>query len=96
MLGVSVAPTAPSPAGISTGAVIGAVAPGGAADKAGITAGSVITKVNDRLIPDGDALVAAIRSHIPGDTLTLTVHNPGGCTRTVQVTLQSATVKAGH
>jgi len=95
VLGVSVAPTAPSPAGTSTGAVIGTVAPGGAADKAGITAGSVITKVNDRLIPDGDALVAAIRSHIPGDTLTLTVHNPGG-THTVQVILQGATVKAGH
>jgi S1-C subfamily serine protease len=62
-------------------------APRRAADKAGITAGSVVTKLDDRVIPDGDSLVAAIRPHVPGDTVTLTVKDPSGATRTVQVTL---------
>jgi len=63
---------------------------------AGITAGSVVTKVDDRVIPDGDSLVAAIRSHTPGDILTLTVQISTGGTHTVQVTLQGNTVQAGH
>jgi len=37
---------------------IAAVSPGGPADKAGITAGSVVTRVDDRVIPNGNSLVA--------------------------------------
>ncbi len=96
VLGVSVTGSAQGVASPATGATIAAVSPGGGADKAGITAGSVVTKVNDRIIPDGDSLVAAIRSHAPGDTVTLTVQQPGGSSRTVQVTLQGTTVKAGN
>jgi len=94
VLGVSVAGSG-SPSGAaptSKGATIGAVTPNGAAAKAGIAAGSVITKMDNRIIPDGDTLVAAVRSHAPGDTVTLTVADSGGATRTVQVTLGSQTV----
>ena len=96
VLGVSITSSSQGVVSTSTGATIAAVSPGGAADKAGITAGSVVTKVNDRLIPDGDSLVAAIRSHAPGDTVALTLSSPGGPSRTVQVTLQGTTVKAGN
>jgi len=74
---------------------IAAVSPGGPADKAGITAGSVVTRVDDRVIPNGNSLVAAIRSHAPGDTISLTVQDSASGTHTVQVTLQGITVKAG-
>jgi len=66
-LGVSVSsnnPASPT-AAAATGATITAVTPGGVADKAGITAGTVISKVDDQQIPDGDSLTAAIRSHSP-------------------------------
>jgi len=94
VLGVSVASSGSpsSSAPTSKGATIGAVTPNGAAAKAGIAAGSVITKMDNRIIPDGDTLVAAVRSHAPGDTVTLTVADSGGATRTVQVTLGSQTV----
>jgi len=74
---------------------IAAVSPAGPADKAGITAGSVVTRVDDRVIPNGNSLVAAIRSHAPGDTISLTVQYSAGGAHTVQVTLQGITVKAG-
>ena len=95
VLGVSITATPAGALSTSTGAIIAAVSPGGPADKAGITAGSVVTRVDDRVIPDGDSLVAAIRSHAPGDTISLTVQDSTGGTHTVQVTLQGITVKAG-
>jgi putative serine protease PepD len=54
----------------------------------------MITKVNERLIDSGDALVAAIRSQPPGSQVTLTVKNSAGVTRQVQVTLGSQEVEA--
>ncbi len=96
VLGVSITDTSSRTTSPSTGATIAAVTPGGAAEKAGIKAGTVVTKVDDRVIPDGDSLVAAIRSHAPGDTVTLTVKDSGGATNTVQATLQGTTVKAGN
>jgi putative serine protease PepD len=70
------------------------VIPGGAAAAAGIQPGELITKVNDRVIGSGDALVAAIRSHAPGSQVTVTVKNAAGATRQVQVTLGSQQVEA--
>ena len=97
-LGVSVSsnnPASPT-AAAATGATITAVTPGGVADKAGITAGTVISKVDDQQIPDGDSLTAATRSHIPGDIVTLTANNSGGDTHTMQVTLGTTIIKAGN
>ncbi|UZJ24110.1 trypsin-like peptidase domain-containing protein [Rhodococcus antarcticus] len=73
------------------GAVVGDVSANGAAAKAGLSSGDTITKVDDRVIDSSDALVAAIRSHAPGDTVTLTVVS-GGSGKTVQATLGSQTV----
>jgi putative serine protease PepD len=70
-------------------AVVQQVTPGGAAAAAGIQAGDKITKVDNRLIDNGDALIAAIRSHTPGSRATLTVNNSAGASRQVQVTLGS-------
>ena len=73
-------------------ALVQQVTSGGAAAAAGIQAGEMITKVGDRVIDSGDALVAAIRSYSPGSQVTMTVKNSAGATRQVQVTLSSQQV----
>lgn len=70
------------------GALVGEVLPGGAAHKAGIRVGELITRVDARVIRDPDTLVAVVRSHAPGDRVTVTLAEPGGAdVRTLQVTL---------
>jgi putative serine protease PepD len=72
----------------SDGAAVAAVSAGGAAEKAGLAAGDVITKVGDRAVDSADALIAAIRTQRPGDKVVLTyTHN--GKEATAQVTLGS-------
>ncbi len=39
--------------------------------------GDVITRVGDRTVDSADALIAAIRSHRPGDEVTLTYLRDG-------------------
>ena len=68
------------------GGMIAAVIPGGAADKAGLRVNDVVTKVDDQQIDSGDALIAAIRAHRPGDEVTLT-YLRGGSSHTTTVTL---------
>ena len=85
-LGVSVQSSGENAA--TPGALVSAVQAGGAASKAGIPSGALVTKVNDRVISSGDALVAAIRSHAPGDTVSIT-YTANGQSRTVQVTLDT-------
>ena len=55
------------------GAEIGEVTADGPSEAAGLEAGDVITKVNDRSINDSTELVVAIRTYAPGDTIQLTV-----------------------
>ncbi|MGN6250710.1 MAG: S1C family serine protease [Marmoricola sp.] len=50
--------------------------------------GDVITKVDDQIIDNADSLVATIRGHRPGDTVTLTFVR-GGSTKTASVKLGS-------
>jgi putative serine protease PepD len=85
-LGVGVADLAPD-AG-ERGAGIASVQEGGAADSAGLSRGDLVTRVEDRAVDSADALVAAVRSYPPGDTVTLTVVRDGA-ERTVEVTLDS-------
>jgi putative serine protease PepD len=59
------------------GALVAQVVPGGAAEKAGIRNGEVITRLDNRVIRDPDTLVAAVRSHAPGDRVTITATGPG-------------------
>jgi putative serine protease PepD len=81
LLGVSVQDT-PDGAGIAV------IADGSAAADAGLREGDVITKVGDRPVDGADSLIAAIRSHRPGDAVTLTFER-GGEESTVTVTLGS-------
>jgi putative serine protease PepD len=74
----------------SDGARIVEVTEGGAAAKAGLPSGVVVTKVDDRVINSADALVAAVRSKAPGDSVTLTYLDQSGKPQTVQVTLGKA------
>jgi putative serine protease PepD len=73
-------------------ATVQQVTPGGAAAAAGIRAGEMITKVNDRVIDSEDALIAAVRSYPPGSQAKITVKNSAGATRQVDVTLGSQQV----
>ncbi|WP_181783804.1 S1C family serine protease, partial [Pseudonocardia pini] len=68
VLGVSVT-QAGAPAG--GGAVVGQVTPGGPAEQAGLRPGDVVLRIGERLIGDGDELVAAVRDHLPGEQVTL-------------------------
>jgi len=72
------------------GAKLVSVVPGGAGDKAGLKIGDIIVKVGDRTVTYGDELVAAIRSHAPGDTVVL--HLSDG--RTVSAVLDRQPVVA--
>lgn len=72
------------------GAKVVDVVQGGAAANAGVPKNVVVTKVDDRPISSADALVAAVRSKAPGDKVSLTFQDPGGGSRTVQVTLGKA------
>jgi putative serine protease PepD len=71
LLGVQVG-TAQGNGGTTVGAVLGTVTEGSAAAAAGLQEGDVVTKLDSRAIADGDSLVAAVRSHRPGDEVTLT------------------------
>jgi putative serine protease PepD len=55
----------------STG--VAPVTKNGPADQAGIKAGDVILKINDRVVTEPDELIVAIRAKAPGETITLTV-----------------------
>jgi putative serine protease PepD len=74
----------------AAGAQIGSVKPNTAAAKAGLKVGDVVTKVDSQRVEDFDGLAAAIRSHLPNQTVTLTIIRDGK-TSTLRVTLGSQT-----
>jgi putative serine protease PepD len=86
-LGVTVG-DAQSSDGLTSGARLGEVTSGGAADKAGLQSGDVVTAVDGKTIASGDALVAAVRSHRPGDQVKLSITR-GGQKQTLTATLGS-------
>lgn len=71
------------------GALIREVMGGSPAEKAGLKAGDIVTKMDDRLISGADELVASIRTRAPGEQVTFTLS--GG--RSLQVTLGGQPVK---
>ncbi len=71
----------------SRGAAVAGVVEGGPAAAAGLPDGAVITKLDGQVIDGPDALVAAVRSKAPGDTVTLTYEDQSGASSTVDVTL---------
>jgi putative serine protease PepD len=72
------------------GAAVGQVVDGGPAAAAGVPSGAVITKVDDQVIDGPEALVAAVRSKAPGDTVSLSYVDESGTTQTTQVVLGKA------
>lgn len=57
--------------------MINDVSPGGPAAAGGLRQGDVVTKLNERNIESADALIAAVRSHEFGETVTLEVIREG-------------------
>jgi putative serine protease PepD len=68
------------------GAVIAGVEEGAPADEAGLEQGDVITRVGDDEITGGSDVTSAIRSHQPGDQVTIT-YTRDGDENTTEVTL---------
>ena len=87
LLGVSVG-DARTTDSLESGALIRSVTGGGAAAEAGLQEGDIVKSIDGRAIPDSDSLVAAVRSHRPGDSVDVVVQR-GGNEQTVQVTLDS-------
>ncbi len=75
--------------GFSTGATIKSLTAGGAAEQAGLKAGDVIVKFNDRDITSSSELLAAVRQQPAGAKVQLTISR-GGASQVVSVTLGDA------
>jgi putative serine protease PepD len=69
------------------GARVNSIVAGGAAAKAGVKSGDVITAVDGNQLSSSSELLSVLRSKAPGDTVKLTVQDPGGGTHDVTVTL---------
>ena len=74
-LGVTVSDTRGG--SLQQGALIRDVDPTAAGKAAGLQRGDVITKVDNEIVADSEALVATIRGHRPGDRVTLTYVRDG-------------------
>ncbi|MGN9812230.1 trypsin-like peptidase domain-containing protein [Micromonospora sp. BQ11] len=71
------------------GALVAAVAPGSAAEKAGLQRGDVITRFGDKVINDSDDLVGAVQAGAVGDRVEVT-YKRNGNESTATVTLAEA------
>jgi putative serine protease PepD len=59
------------------GARVDNVRPGSPAADAGLQSGDVVTKIGDTTVQDDTDLINAVRSHDPGDTVTITYTRDG-------------------
>jgi len=66
-----------------------AIVPGGAAAKAGLKAGDIITEIDGRAITSSDELIVAIRSHNVGEKIEVT-YKRNGVSKTVTLTLSAS------
>ncbi|WP_328328703.1 trypsin-like peptidase domain-containing protein [Kribbella sp. NBC_00382] len=89
MLGVSVL----SNANGTAGAVISDVIANGKAAEAGLVAGDVITKFDDKTIDSPDALSTALNSHHPGDKVSVTWTDQSGTQHTKTIELTTGPVR---
>ena len=72
------------------GAKISSLTPNDGAQKAGIPAGAIITSIDGARITDYVSAIVRIRSHAPGDTVTVVATLPTGESKSYTVTLGSA------
>jgi putative serine protease PepD len=88
-IGVGVTNNVNNTTGVTTVSVhsVSAGTPGA---KAGLLVGDVITKIDSTIVTDEDTLIATIRSHRPGDQVTLTIKR-AGVAKTVTLTLGAST-----
>ena len=75
--------------GIPAGAYVASVDEGGAAEKAGVQVGDVITALDGETVESQEELTSLKNQHQPGDTVTLTVYRDGE-TLELTVTLGTA------
>ena len=85
-LGVKVRDAVSSDSSGTQGAYLAAITAGGGAGAAGLQAGDIVSRVASRPIDGADALIAAIRSHRPGQKVSIT-YVRGGTTHVTTVTL---------
>ncbi|MGV9412583.1 trypsin-like peptidase domain-containing protein [Nocardia sp. NPDC003693] len=79
------------------GARVLEVTPDGPAAKAGLPNGAIVTKLDDQVIDSGNALIAAVRSHRPGDKVEVTyTDEQGNNQKTVELTLGEAAAEGGR
>ncbi|MFE6860364.1 trypsin-like peptidase domain-containing protein [Nocardia sp. NPDC057668] len=79
------------------GARVLEVTPDGPAAKAGLPNGAIVTKLDDQVIDSGNALIAAVRSHRPGDKVKVTyTDEQGNNQKTVELTLGEAAAEGGR
>lgn len=62
---------------ISEGALVVGVTPGSSAGNAGIKVGDIITKVDDNKVSSTSDVLLAVRSHNPGDTISIEINRNG-------------------
>ncbi|KQZ75058.1 S1C family serine protease [Nocardioides sp. Root151] len=74
--------------GSGDGAHIQEIVKGSPAEDAGLKEGDVVSALDDRMITDSPTLIVAIRSHLPGDTVELTVKRNGD-EKTLKIKLDS-------
>ena len=72
------------------GAKVSQLVTAGAAEKAGILVGSIITNIGGSRIPDEETAIVRIRSYAPGSTVSITATLPSGVSKVFTVTLGSA------
>lgn len=63
--------------GVRAGAFVFTVTPGGAADRAGIKPGDIITMLNDTVVTSSDDLKSALSDYRAGDTVTMQIYRDG-------------------
>ena len=93
LLGVSLSGNATDSNGNPIARVL-AVSPGGPAQKAGLQTGDIIVAVDGQPTAGSDAVIAAIRTHQPGQTVQVTVER-NGARKTVTATLIDAASSTG-
>ncbi|MDO0821975.1 S1C family serine protease [Desulfosporosinus nitroreducens] len=87
----SYTPEYASQRGWPKGAYISKVTPGGPAEKAGIRAGDILTKINGIAVKSSLELTHQLLKHKPGDTVTVTVYRDN---KTVEVSVVLTEIKS--